>query len=147
DWVIIAESAAPIRFLGYDEDEADVKLLRFREVTRKGKTTYQAVFDQTPFYPEGGGQVGDTGTISNPEETIKVLNTYKENDLILHEIENIPANSNLVFRAKVDSQKRVNTSANHSATHLLHAALRQVLGKHVAQKGSLVYDKALRFDF
>jgi len=92
-------------------------------------------------------QVGDTGTISNPEETVRVVNTYKENDLIIHEIENVPANPHLIFRAKVDLQKRIDTAANHSATHLMHAALRQVLGKHVAQKGSLVNDKELRFDF
>jgi len=147
DWVIISESSSPILFLGYDEIQADIKLLRFREVTQKGKTTYQAVFDQTPFYPEGGGQVGDTGTISNPEESLKVLNTLKENDLIIHELENIPANPKLILHAKVDAEKRANTASNHSATHLLHAALRKVLGKHVAQKGSLVYDKALRFDF
>ena len=147
DWVIISESNSPILFLGYDEIEADIKLLRFREVTQKGKTTYQAVFDQTPFYPEGGGQVGDTGTISNPEETLKVLNTLKENDLIIHELENIPANPHLILHAKVNAEKRADTASNHSATHLLHAALRKVLGKHVAQKGSLVYDKALRFDF
>jgi alanyl-tRNA synthetase len=147
DWVIIHASDAPIRFLGYDENEAEVKLLRFRATTQKGKTSYQAVFDQTPFYPEGGGQVGDTGTITNSEETIKVLNTTKENDLILHELENIPANPNLIFQAKVDAQKRIHTAANHSATHLMHAALRKVLGTHVAQKGSLVNDKILRFDF
>jgi len=147
DWIVISESKGPTVFLGYDENEADIHILRIRTVAQKGKTTYHAVFDQTPFYPEGGGQVGDTGTITNSEETLNILNTFKENDLIIHELENIPVNPNLVLHGVVDKKKRVDTAANHSATHLLHAALRRVLGTHVAQKGSLVYDKALRFDF
>jgi len=147
DWVIINEDKSPTLFLGYDESEADIKILRFRVVTQKGQNAYHVVFNQTPFYPEGGGQVGDTGAIKNDEETVKVLNTLKENDLIIHVLENLPANPNSAFHAQVDLKKRIDTAANHSATHLLHAALRKVLGNHVAQKGSLVYDKALRFDF
>jgi alanyl-tRNA synthetase len=147
DWKILVESNAPTVFLGYDHNKAEINILRYRTVTQKGKAIFQAVFDQTPFYPEGGGQVGDTGTIRNETESIKVLNTYKENDLIIHEIEKIPSDPEKVLIAEVDIKKRIDTASNHSATHLLHAALRKVLGTHVAQKGSLVYDKALRFDF
>jgi alanyl-tRNA synthetase len=147
DWKILVESNAPTVFLGYDQNSAEIDIQRYRIVTQKGKAIFQAVFDQTPFYPEGGGQVGDTGTIRNEIESIKVLNTYKENDLIIHEVENIPSDPDKVFIAEVDLKKRICTAANHSATHLLHAALRKVLGKHVAQKGSLVNDRVLRFDF
>jgi alanyl-tRNA synthetase len=105
------------------------------------------VFNQTPFYPEGGGQIGDTGFISNANEKIQITNTLRENNMIIHLVEGIPTNPEAVFIAEVDAEKRSLTENNHSATHLLHAALRQVLGKHVAQKGSLVNSDYLRFDF
>lgn len=146
DWQIINEGGSTI-FLGYDQLEAPAKILRYRAVQQKGATTYQLVLNQTPFYPEGGGQVGDTGVLQGETEEIPVINTYKENDLIIHITEKLPENFHQHFIAKVDGGKRSDTANNHSATHLLHAALRQVLGKHVAQKGSLVNSKGLRFDF
>jgi alanyl-tRNA synthetase len=146
DWVLVGEDATPV-FLGYDQTEADVKLIRYRKVKAKGKESFQLVFNQTPFYPEGGGQVGDTGFISNANEKIEIVDTKKENNLIIHFANRLPENVAGVFTAKVDVNKRRATENNHSATHLLHAALRSVLGKHVEQKGSLVNNEYLRFDF
>jgi alanyl-tRNA synthetase len=146
DWqVLLPEEAS--KFLGYDLLESEVKIMKFRKVKAKGKEYFQLVFNQTPFYPEGGGQIGDTGFISNANEKIQITNTMRENNMIIHLVESIPANPEAVFIAEVDAEKRSLTENNHSATHLLHAALRQVLGKHVAQKGSLVNSEYLRFDF
>ncbi|MFN9518286.1 MAG: alanine--tRNA ligase [Bacteroidota bacterium] len=146
DWVLIGDEQ-PTHFLGYDQVEAEVKLIKYRKVKAKGKESYQLVFNQTPFYPEGGGQVGDTGTLSNANEKVKIMDTKKENNLIIHFTEHLPENTEAVFTATVDEHKRRLTENNHSATHLLHAALRQVLGSHVQQKGSLVNNDYLRFDF
>ncbi len=134
-------------FLGYDQTETEIKILKFRKVKAKGKEQFQLVFNQTPFYPEGGGQVGDNGFISNANEKIKIVDTKKENNLIIHFAEKLPEEVEGIFIAKVDTHKRTLTENNHSATHLLHAALRSVLGTHVAQKGSLVNEEHLRFDF
>jgi alanyl-tRNA synthetase len=146
DWQILGEEK-PTEFLGYDSLESEVKLIKYRKVKAKGKEQFQLVFDRTPFYPEGGGQVGDTGTLSNANENIKIINTQKENNLIIHFAEKLPENTEASFTAKVDAEKRRLTEDNHSATHLLHAALRSVLGTHVQQKGSLVNADYLRFDF
>ncbi len=146
DWVLIGEEN-PTQFLGYEQTEAAVNIIKYRKVKAKGKESYQLVFNQTPFYPEGGGQVGDTGYISNANEKILITDTKKENNLIIHFTERLPENVEAVFTASVDEQKRTLTENNHSATHLLHAALRKVLGEHVQQKGSLVNDAYLRFDF
>lgn len=136
-------------FIGYDFTEANIKIVRYRTLKVKDKLQYQLVFNITPFYAESGGQVGDTGTmtgISNGE-FIEVIDTQKENDLIVHFVDKLPLDSVQTFEVKVDSNKRSLTANNHSATHLLHAALKQVLGNHVAQKGSLVNSEYLRFDF
>jgi alanyl-tRNA synthetase len=146
DWVVIGEET-PTVFLGYDQTEAEVKIIKYRKVKAKGKESYQLVFNQTPFYPEGGGQVGDTGEIRNPNFEIRIVDTKKENNLIIHFTEQLPENLEGVFTATVDQNKRKLTESNHSATHLLHAALRSVLGTHVQQKGSLVNNEYLRFDF
>ena len=134
-------------FIGYDYTESAVQILRYREVTEKKKTFYQVILNQTPFYAESGGQVGDTGVLLYGDEKIGVIDTQKENDLIIHYTNKLPEDLTVTFEAKVNTQKRDLTANNHSATHLLHAALREVLGDHVAQKGSLVHDKGLRFDF
>ena len=146
DWVELLEDDKE-EFIGYDSLTADVKITRYREVEAKGKRFYQLVFNYTPFYAEGGGQVGDTGFIRSSEEKVFITNTKKENDLIIHYADKLPANPRLPFFAAVNDKNRRLTSANHSATHLLHKALRDVLGDHVEQKGSLVNDKYLRFDF
>ena len=146
DWVLIGEEK-PTSFLGYEQLVSEVNIIKYRKVKAKGKESYQLVFNQTPFYPEGGGQVGDTGTISNANEKVKIIDTKKENNLIIHFTERLPENVEAIFTAVVDENKRKLTENNHSATHLLHAALRNVLGTHVQQKGSLVNDEYLRFDF
>src|SRR5690606_10375214 len=127
--------------------ECETQITRYRKITVKNKTRYQFVLTQTPFYPEGGGQIGDSGIFDFGHEQIQILDTQKENGIIVHLSEQLPTNPQASFKAKVDSDKRRLTQANHSATHLLHAALRKVLGTHVEQKGSLVNDRALRFDF
>ena len=134
-------------FLGYDQTEEEIQITKYRKVKAKGKESFQLVFNQTPFYPEGGGQIGDTGFIGNINEKVEIIDTKKENNLIIHFAESLPENIEASFTATVDASKRKLTENNHSATHLLHAALRQVLGTHVAQKGSLVNNENLRFDF
>lgn len=147
DWVIQANQQET-RFVGYDRAEAEVvRIVKYRTVKSKDKLEYQVVLDQTPFYAEGGGQVGDTGILQTVHETIRVLNTKKENDLPLHFVDRLPVDPTAGFHAAIDLPRRKNIEKNHSATHLLHAALRKVLGNHVHQKGSLVSDEYLRFDF
>ena len=149
EWVTVNNEKSN-GFLGYefpDTFERKVKILMYREVDIKGKKLFQIVFNETPFYPEGGGQVGDQGLLIGSNETIVIIDTKKENNLVVHFTKKIPSNLEEVFIAKVDKAKRSKTACNHSATHLLHHALRKVLGNHVEQKGSLVNSKHLRFDF
>ncbi|MBF0695359.1 MAG: alanine--tRNA ligase [Flavobacterium sp.] len=147
DWVILAESAEE-PFVGYDLLVNEVKILRYRKVdSKKDGTLYQIVLDHTPFYPEGGGQVGDRGILKNDAETIRIIDTKKENNLIIHFSKTLPNNINEPFLAIVDKTLRQHTAGNHSATHLMHLALRTILGTHVEQKGSLVNADYLRFDF
>ncbi len=146
DWITLNENDSP-KFLGYDTLETQSKVLKYRKTKSQGKESYQIVLDKTPFYAESGGQVGDTGVLIFDDEQIPVVNTKKENDLIIHFTEKLPANIDANVVAKIDSDKRKKTAVHHSATHLLHAALRKVLGTHVQQKGSLVNDEYLRFDF
>ncbi|MGB4960342.1 MAG: alanine--tRNA ligase [Saprospiraceae bacterium] len=146
DWVMVAENEVPV-FVGYDELVVEnSKIIRYRVLKQKDETYYQLVLSKTPFYPEGGGQVGDTGFLTVDGEVIKVLDTKKENDLIIHIIDRIPESLEAVIYCEVDATKRLLTENNHTATHLLHAAMREVLGTHVHQKGSLVKDEYLRFD-
>jgi alanyl-tRNA synthetase len=146
DWIILDE-ANSVRFTGYDSIEEKTRVLRYRKVKAKGKEVYQLVLERTPFYAESGGQVGDAGELQFFNNTLQVFDTKKENDLIIHFAESIPEKVEEAVIAKVDPAKRKATAIHHSATHLLHAALRKVLGEHVAQKGSLVNDAHLRFDF
>lgn len=146
DWVVLREDDAE-EFIGYDYVEGDVYITRYRKVIVKEKEIYQLVFSYTPFYPEGGGQIGDTGFIELDGEKTYIFDTKKENNLILHYAKELPKVPNGRFKAIVDANKRSLTANNHSATHLVHAALRSVLGTHVEQKGSLVTNQSLRFDF
>lgn len=146
DWVEIRKIEQTV-FLGYDKLEAEIRIARYRKVTQQKKTFYQLVFDQTPFYGESGGQAGDSGIIEFDGQKWVIFDTQKENNLIVHLTEKMPAAADETFVAKVNTEKRQNTANNHTATHLLHAALREVLGKHVEQKGSLVNADHLRFDF
>jgi alanyl-tRNA synthetase len=145
DWVVLKEGSN--KFVGYDSLESKATVLKYRKTTAKGKQSYQLVLDTTPFYAESGGQVGDTGELIIKNEKLIITNTKKDNDLIIHFTDTIPSDLSGEVIAKVDAVKRKNTELHHSATHLLHAALRTVLGTHVAQKGSLVNDEYLRFDF
>ena len=146
DWKILRKDTK-IEFIGYDSLSTKANIVRVREMSLKNKTDYQIVLDKTPFYPESGGQIGDKGYFLVAGEKIHVLNTRKENDLIIHYVNVLPKVLNEQISCFVNTQKRKLTTFNHSATHLLHAALRQVLGKHVEQKGSLVDEHSLRFDF
>ena len=145
DWVILKEGET--EFVGYDFFEYDAEILRYRQVKQKNKVLYQIVLDKTPFYAEMGGQVGDTGWLINGDEKIVVIDTKRENNLPIHLVEKLPQDVSAVFTAKIDAKKRIQCECNHSATHLLHEALREVLGAHVEQKGSYVSPSALRFDF
>lgn len=146
DWTILKESDLTT-FVGYDNLEANIEITKYRKVDKKGKTEYHLVFNQTPFYAESGGQVGDTGYIQAGEEKVSITNTTKENQLFIHVAKKLPTNPSASFKAFINKSKRVNTEMNHSATHLLHEALREVLGTHVEQRGSLVNENYLRFDF
>lgn len=145
DWVILQEGDST--FIGYDELAADAKILRYRKVKAKGKEHFQIVLDKTPFYAESGGQVGDQGTLVSANDRVLITDTKKENNLIVHLIDELPENPAAPFVAQVDVNRRQEITSNHSATHLLHQALREVLGTHVEQKGSLVHSDYLRFDF
>jgi alanyl-tRNA synthetase len=147
DWSVLIPGNVET-FVGYDQSESDVKITRIRKVdSKKDGVLYQIVLDNTPFYPEGGGQVGDKGTLVSANETIEIIDTKKENNLILHFAKKLPENVNAGFVAKVNQDLRSLSSRNHSATHLMHQALRSILGTHVEQKGSLVNPNYLRFDF
>ncbi len=147
DWTLLAEGNTET-FVGYDLAENEVKITRFRKIdSKKDGILFQIVLSNTPFYPEGGGQVGDKGTLVSANETIEIIDTKKENNLILHLAKKLPENVNASFVAKVNQDLRSLSSRNHSATHLMHQALRSILGTHVEQKGSLVNPNYLRFDF
>ena len=147
DWIIVNEGENNSQFVGYDCLETNAQILRYRKVKTKGKDLHQIVLDRTPFYAESGGQVGDTGELIINNSEFRIIDTKKENDLIVHFAESLPKELQGEVVAKVDADKRKKTAVHHSATHLLHAALRKVLGTHVAQKGSLVNADYLRFDF
>jgi len=146
DWILVGDDEKT-EFIGYDFLEADVRIVKYRKLLQKNKEIYQLVFDRTPFYAESGGQVGDTGYIQAGTDKISITDTKKENELIVHFVDKLPTDLKAVFHAIVSEKKRKLTMNNHSVTHLLHAALREVLGKHVEQKGSLVNEKVTRFDF
>jgi alanyl-tRNA synthetase len=147
DWVILGDSTDE-PFVGYDLLVNEVKILRYRKVdSKKEGALYQIVLDHTPFYPEGGGQLGDRGVLKSDAETIEIIDTKKENNLILHLSRKLPKNLEQPFIAMVDKTLRAHSAGNHSATHLMHLALRTILGTHVEQKGSLVSPDYLRFDF
>jgi alanyl-tRNA synthetase len=147
DWSVLIPGNVE-SFVGYDQTENEVKISRIRKIdSKKDGVLYQIVLDATPFYPEGGGQVGDKGTLVSANETIEIIDTKKENNLILHLAKQLPENVTASFVAKVNTDLRTLSSRNHSATHLMHQALRSILGTHVEQKGSLVNPNYLRFDF
>ncbi len=145
DWVIVREGEQ--EFVGYDKVSAPTQILRYRKVKQKNQEFYQIILSVTPFYAEMGGQVGDRGTLSNDSETIEIYDTKRENGVGVHLTKKLPANVEAVFEAKINEDARLATSCNHTATHLLHEALREVLGTHVEQKGSFVSPEVLRFDF
>ena len=146
DWVEVM-AIDQSTFTGYDTLVDEVRIARYRRVTTKGKSYYQIVFDHTPFYGNSGGQVGDVGTIEADGERVAITDTQKENGLTIHITDTLPSNVEATFRAEVNAEKRQASANNHTATHLLHAALRKVLGTHVEQKGSMVSPMGLRFDF
>ncbi len=146
DWQIVHEGNSK-GFVGYDNLQVETKILRYRKVKGKGKELFQIVLETTPFYAESGGQVGDSGSLTVNGSRIEIIDTKKENDLIIHFAENIPADMSGHVEAKVDADRRKHITVHHSVTHLMHSALRSVLGTHVAQKGSMVSEEHLRFDF
>ena len=146
DWKVLIEDDKE-EFIGYKSLETEVKITKYRQIKTQDNTLYQIVFNLTPFYPEGGGQIGDIGTLHCDSETIEIIDTKKENNLIIHFSEKLPTDLGSKFIAKVDEKKRISSSRNHTATHLLHEVLREELGDHVQQKGSLVCPDYLRFDF
>ncbi len=146
DWVIVRNGDS-VEFIGYDELEGETEILRYRKVKAKNKEQFQLVLSRTPFYAESGGQVGDTGILESENEKITVTDTQKENNLIIHYTDKLPSNLSAAFMARVDKNRRKLIMNNHSATHLMHSALKQVLGSHVNQKGSLVNENETRFDF
>ncbi len=145
DWITLKEGEC--KFVGYDLFECEAEILRYRQIKQKNKVLYQIVLDQTPFYAEMGGQVGDTGWLIADDEKIDVINTKRENNLPVHLVTKLPKDVTATFTAKINVKKRIQCECNHSATHLLHEALREVLGTHVEQKGSYVSPDSLRFDF
>ena len=145
DWVVLKEGEA--KFVGYDLFECEAEILRYRKIKQKNKELFQIVLDQTPFYAEMGGQVGDTGWLIADDEKLDVVDTKRENNLPVHFVTRLPKDVTATFTAKINEKKRIQCECNHSATHLLHEALREVLGTHVEQKGSYVSPEALRFDF
>jgi alanyl-tRNA synthetase len=152
DWVYTEfgktiQGETETEFIGYDQFECEAKIVRFRRVKTKNKESFNIVLNKTPFYSESGGQVGDTGILENINERVVIYDTKKENGVIIHFTDKLPEKTEALFTARIDSDKRMLTANNHSATHLMHAALRQVLGTHVEQKGSLVNHEYLRFDF
>ncbi len=146
DWTIVRDEDA-VEFVGYDFLECEAEILRYRKVKKGNKEQYQIVLNRTPFYAESGGQVGDTGFLQSAESKISITDTQKENNLIIHFADKIPSDINAMFKAVVDYNRRALITKNHSATHLMHAALSNVLGTHVAQKGSMVNEHTTRFDF
>ncbi len=147
EWINIRKADDETIFMGYETLQAEAVIIKFRKVKTNKETYYQLVLDQTPFYAESGGQVGDGGTLESAGEKVFVKDTQKENNLIVHITDKLPTDLHTTFTAKVDHEKRLATMNNHSATHLMHAALKQVLGSHVEQRGSLVDENRLRFDF
>jgi alanyl-tRNA synthetase len=145
DWIVLNDK--PVSFVGYDDLNVSTRVLKYRSIKAKGREQYQIVLETTPFYAESGGQVGDKGTLYFDDEKIAVTDTKKENELIIHFTNKLPGNINAPVNAVVDAAERLSTCCNHTATHLMHAALRKVLGAHVLQKGSLVNSEYLRFDF
>ena len=145
DWITLREGEC--KFVGYDLFECEAEILRYRQIKQKNKVLYQIVLDQTPFYAEMGGQVGDTGWLIADDEKIDVIDTKRENNLPVHLVAKLPKDVTATFTAKINVKKRIQCECNHSATHLLHEALREVLGTHVEQKGSYVSPDSLRFDF
>jgi alanyl-tRNA synthetase len=146
DWIVLKQDDVQ-EFVGYDHSNAKIIITKYRSLVVKGKTKFQLIFNLTPFYPEGGGQVGDTGFIEDNQGMVQIKDTKKENGVIVHYVDELPKNLNSSFHGQVDLERRTKISKNHSATHLLHHALREVLGNHVEQKGSLVTENYLRFDF
>lgn len=145
DWVVLAEGDQ--EFVGYDQSVSQSRILRYRKIKQKNKEFYQIILDKTPFYAEMGGQVGDRGRLVSANETVTIFDTKRENGIGVHLTDKIPENPSALFSAEIDTEARAATSANHTATHLLHEALREVLGTHVEQKGSFVSPDSLRFDF
>ncbi len=146
DWVIV-RNGEEVEFIGYDETEGEAEILRYRKVKAKNKEQYQLVLNRTPFYAESGGQIGDTGYIESNGEKISITDTQKENNLIIHYCDKLPKDLAASFKAKINTTRRIKITSNHSVTHLLHSALKLVLGTHVNQKGSLVNEAQTRFDF